>query len=227
MPIAPSAIITILAALVVFPMVANDAYSHSMNNPFAIYTQTYFMKPGDTLTSEARVCAMLPIQLTVNNVTFSGNNSNWVQVNNDEFPLSAAPAANGTASVSFPVTVTVPANFTGDHALVQTVVGIQDGGGISLPLDTSLRIIITDSSVAPQNLPACTSLMETQRTLAATSLILGSSGAGLGAVGFFAYSRSKAKSAKNKASIASKVLLVLLATFAFFLISGAILFWPR
>jgi hypothetical protein len=59
-------------------LLANDAYAHSMTDitgPLRIDTQTYFMKPGDSVIHDMEVCARFPDQLTVNNVTFTGNNS--------------------------------------------------------------------------------------------------------------------------------------------------------
>jgi hypothetical protein len=215
-----------LLGLASLSALAEDVYSHSMGNdamPMRFDTQTYFMKPGDTATGDMRVCAMIPEQLVVNNVTFKGNNSDWAKVDEKQFPVTAALANNLTSSANIPVTVAVPSNFTGDHALIQTVVEAE-AGVIALPLEGELRVIISNATVSQQDLPECKSLMDIQTSMIYNVLILGLPGAGLGAVGYFAYSRSKKKSQKQKASIGAKTLLILLSIVAFFLITGAFLF---
>ena len=223
MRIASFAIIVALLTPAILSLLVKDVYSHSMTTPFRVDTQTHFMKPGDMITSDMRVCMMLPETLTVNNVTFKGNNSDWAKVDEEQFPVTAAPSANGTASVSFPVTIAVPSNFTGDHALIHTVIETQFRD-IVLPLESDLRIIISNNTVTSQNFPECGNLTDIQTGVIYNAIILGSVGAGLGAAGYFVYRRSKAKSPQHKASLGAKVLLILLSIIGFFLIGGAFLF---
>jgi hypothetical protein len=67
--------------------------------------------------------------------------------------------------------------------------------------------------------------MDIQTSLVYNAAILGSIGAGLGAVGYFVYRRSKAKSPQHKAGLGAKILLIFLSIIGFFLILGAFLFF--
>lgn len=227
MRIVVKAIVTAVLGLVGLSIITEDAYSHSMGPmPIRFDTQTYVMKPGDTVTRDIRVCAIFPEELVVKNVTFIGNNSDWAKVYERQFPVTAGLANNMTSSVYIPVTVSVPSNFTGDYALIQTVVEAE--AGVALPLEGNLRIIISNATLTQQNLPECRSLLDRslpdiQTSMIYSAFILGLPGVGLGAVGYFAYTHSKKKSQKHKASIGAKVLLILLSIVAFFLIVGSFL----
>lgn len=213
-------VVHVIIATVVFALVTlstKDAYSHSSQSlPVRIDTHSYVMKPGDTLTREMRICSMVPGNLVINNVTFNGTNSGWAKVDEQQFPVTAHWAANGTARAFVPVTVTVPSNFTGNHALVHTIVNTT--GPIPIPVQSDLRIFISNNTVTPQNLPECQSLLNIKRGFQYNAIVLGSVGAGLVTLGYFVYRRSRARSEKHKAGIGAKILLVFLALLGSFLI---------
>lgn len=218
----PLAAIATLLALAIFSEMPKNAHSHSMGPfPIRVDAPAYHVQPGETQTQEMRICSMLPSELVVNSVTFNGTNSDWAQVDERQFPIIATPSANRTASAHIPVTVTVPSNFTGDHAIIHTVVNTTSP--IPIPVQGDLIVLISNNTTASQNLPDCRSLIETRTAIQYTALILGSTGAVLIAVGYFVYRYNKAKSHDHKASIAAKILLILLATFGSFLIIGALL----
>jgi hypothetical protein len=218
-------IVAALFALATFSAIPKEAYSHSMGPlPIRADIPVYRMKPGDTQTQAMRVCSMLPGKLVIDSVTFNGTNSDWASVDKGRFPITVLPAANMTASASIPLSVTIPSNFTGDHAIIQTIVNTTSP--LALPVQGSLIVLISNSTVASsssQNLPGCKSLLEVQRGIQYSAIIVGAIGASLIAVGYFAFRRSKGKSQDNKPRRGAKILLVVLGIIGSFLIVEAIL----
>jgi hypothetical protein len=216
-------VVAALFALATFSTILKDAYSHSMGPlPIRADIPVYRIKLGEAQTQEMRVCSMLPGKLVIDSVTFNGTNSDWARVEKGSFPVIVTPAANMTASAIIPLSVTVPSNFTGDHAIIQTIVNTTSP--LALPVQGNLIVLITNNTVAStQNLPECKSLLEIQRGIQYSAIIVGAIGAGLIAVGYFVFRRSKAKPQEQRARRGAKILLVVLGIIGSFLIVEAIL----
>jgi hypothetical protein len=210
-----------LLALAIFSEMPN-AYSHSMGPfPIRVDAPAYHIQPGETQTQQMRICSMLPSELVVNSVTFNGTNSDWARVDERQFPIIAAPSSSMTASAYIPVTITVPSNFTGDHAIIHTVVNTTSP--IPIPVQGDLIVLISNNTATSQILPECNSLIEARATIQYTAIILGSVGAGFVAAGYLVYRYSKTRSRERKANLGAKIFFILIATFGSLLIIGALL----
>jgi hypothetical protein len=201
----PLMLLVFLSTTSTFQLLMKDAHAHASGSVI-VNSQFYNMQPGQTLTQEMRVCVLTGGDFTVNNITFSGNYSNWARVETD-FPVEVVGAENGASAVDIPVTVTVPANFTENHALTQAIVEVQNAAGLS-QASGGLVIFIRDSPGTPQNLTDCNRYNDLQTPVKSAIIIIIASGGTLLALGYLVYRHSKKNSIENRAGWGAKVLLV-------------------
>ena len=216
------AIIRALFAVVVLLIIAStcfrgtiDAHGHS-SGPVIVNARSYSMQPGETLTQDMRVCLLTGGNFTVSNVIFDGNYSNWAKVDVD-LPVRAVGADNGaSSSIDIPVSVTVPTNFTKNHALIQAVVEIQTTDG-AFPELAAIPIFIRESNSTAQNPADCNFFRDVQTGITYGIIILIASGGALMGLAYLVYRRSKKHSKENKASSFAKLFSVL------FIVIGSLL----
>jgi hypothetical protein len=73
------ALFTIIVALTltsISPLLMKDADAHDSDSVI-VDSQSYRMKPGQSLTQVMRVCVLTGGDFTLNSITFNGNYSDW------------------------------------------------------------------------------------------------------------------------------------------------------
>lgn len=190
----------------IFLPIAEDVAAHS-TGPVTIYPQGYSIQPGQTLTQDMRICLSTGGAFTVSNITFTGNYSDWATVN-EQFPVRAEGATSGASGMDVPVTVTVPADFSEPHAIIQTAVEVRNADD-TISAIAGIPVFIRENTNSHQNLTDCNFISDVRASISYGIIISIFVGAALVAIGYYVFRRSRNKSRDLKASVSAKVLLVM------------------